>query len=140
MNATSIRRRELLALTSGLGAALALPGLARAQAWPSKPLQMVVPQGAGGSTDAIARLVGQALGDVVVHGDRLAARGHAAPAPVAAATAEGRVRHARLLHQSDDFPCLSDLLPGSLTYLLIFVAMIVFLIFKPNGLYGKPWG
>ncbi|MFM2035556.1 MAG: hypothetical protein RL459_821 [Pseudomonadota bacterium] len=33
-----------------------------------------------------------------------------------------------------------DLLPGSMTYLLIFVAMIVFLIFKPNGLYGKPWG
>lgn len=33
-----------------------------------------------------------------------------------------------------------DLLPGSLTYLLIFVGMIVFLIFKPNGLYGKPWG
>ncbi len=33
-----------------------------------------------------------------------------------------------------------DLLPGSLTYLLIFVAMIVFLIFKPNGLFGKPWG
>jgi branched-chain amino acid transport system permease protein len=33
-----------------------------------------------------------------------------------------------------------DLLPGSLTYLLIFIAMIVFLIFKPNGLFGKPWG
>jgi branched-chain amino acid transport system permease protein len=33
-----------------------------------------------------------------------------------------------------------DLLPGSLTYLLIFVSMIVFLIFKPNGLFGKPWG
>lgn len=33
-----------------------------------------------------------------------------------------------------------DLLPGSVTYLLIFVAMIVFLVFKPNGLYGKPWG
>ncbi|WP_028535703.1 branched-chain amino acid ABC transporter permease [Paludibacterium yongneupense] len=33
-----------------------------------------------------------------------------------------------------------DLLPGSLTYLLIFVAMIVFLVFKPNGLFGKPWG
>ena len=25
-------------------------------------------------------------------------------------------------------------------YLLIFVAMIVLLIFKPNGLFGKPWG
>lgn len=33
-----------------------------------------------------------------------------------------------------------DLLPGSLTYLLIFVGMIVFLVFKPNGLFGKPWG
>lgn len=33
-----------------------------------------------------------------------------------------------------------DLLPGSVTYLLIFVAMIVFLLFKPNGLFGKPWG
>ena len=33
-----------------------------------------------------------------------------------------------------------DLLPGSVTYLLIFIAMIVFLIFKPNGLFGKPWG
>ena len=33
-----------------------------------------------------------------------------------------------------------DLLPGSLTYLLIFMGMIVFLVFKPNGLFGKPWG
>jgi branched-chain amino acid transport system permease protein len=33
-----------------------------------------------------------------------------------------------------------DLLPGSVTYLLIFIAMIVFLVFKPNGMFGKPWG
>lgn len=33
-----------------------------------------------------------------------------------------------------------DLMPGSVTYLMIFVAMIVFLVFKPNGLFGKPWG
>ncbi|MGH8846012.1 MAG: branched-chain amino acid ABC transporter permease, partial [Polaromonas sp.] len=33
-----------------------------------------------------------------------------------------------------------DLLPGSVTYLMIFVAMIIFLVFKPNGLFGKPWG
>jgi branched-chain amino acid transport system permease protein len=33
-----------------------------------------------------------------------------------------------------------QMLPGSMTYLLIFIAMIVFLIFKPNGLFGKPWG
>ena len=33
-----------------------------------------------------------------------------------------------------------DLRPGSVTYLMIFVSMIVFLVFKPNGLFGKPWG
>jgi branched-chain amino acid transport system permease protein len=30
--------------------------------------------------------------------------------------------------------------PGSITYLLIFAAMIVFLIFRPQGIMGKPWG
>ncbi|MBV9130336.1 MAG: branched-chain amino acid ABC transporter permease [Verrucomicrobia bacterium] len=33
-----------------------------------------------------------------------------------------------------------QLLPGSITYLLIFIALIVFLIFRPQGLSGKPWG
>jgi branched-chain amino acid transport system permease protein len=32
------------------------------------------------------------------------------------------------------------LFPGSVTYLLIFVALIVFLIFRPQGIMGKPWG
>ncbi|MCW5656905.1 MAG: tripartite tricarboxylate transporter substrate binding protein [Burkholderiaceae bacterium] len=41
--------------------ALAAPP-AQAQAWPSRPLTMIVPQGAGGSTDALARLIAQALG------------------------------------------------------------------------------
>jgi branched-chain amino acid transport system permease protein len=31
-------------------------------------------------------------------------------------------------------------LPGSITYLLIFVGLIVFLLFRPQGLMGKPWG
>lgn len=31
-------------------------------------------------------------------------------------------------------------IPGSVTYLLIFIAMIVFLIFRPQGIMGKPWG
>ncbi len=29
------------------------------QAWPAKPIQMIVPQGAGGSTDSLARLLAQ---------------------------------------------------------------------------------
>ena len=32
------------------------------------------------------------------------------------------------------------LLPGSITYLLIFLALILFLILRPQGLMGKPWG
>jgi branched-chain amino acid transport system permease protein len=32
------------------------------------------------------------------------------------------------------------LLPGSITYLLIFIGLIAFLLFRPQGLMGKPWG
>ncbi len=51
------------AATLPILACLALPVPAMAQSWPSKPLQMIVPQGAGGSTDNIARLVAQVLGE-----------------------------------------------------------------------------
>jgi branched-chain amino acid transport system permease protein len=32
------------------------------------------------------------------------------------------------------------LIPGSITYLLIFVGLILFLIIRPQGIMGKPWG
>ncbi len=32
------------------------------------------------------------------------------------------------------------LIPGSTTYLLIFVGLILFLIIRPQGIMGKPWG
>ncbi len=32
------------------------------------------------------------------------------------------------------------LIPGSMTYLLIFVGLILFLIIRPQGIMGKPWG
>jgi len=33
-----------------------------------------------------------------------------------------------------------ELLPGSVTYLLIFIGLIIFLLLRPRGLLGKPWG
>ena len=29
---------------------------------------------------------------------------------------------------------------GDITYLVIFVALMIFLAIRPNGLMGKPWG
>jgi tripartite-type tricarboxylate transporter receptor subunit TctC len=58
-----MRRRHLLTLLPG---ALAAPRLAVAQpAWPSRPVRMVVPFPPGGTTDFIARLVGQRVGSVL---------------------------------------------------------------------------
>ncbi|SFK77056.1 tripartite tricarboxylate transporter substrate binding protein [Falsiroseomonas stagni] len=57
---TRVTRRTLLA-ASGLGAAsLALPALAQPR-WPVRPIQLIVPWGAGGGTDATARIVGSLL-------------------------------------------------------------------------------
>ncbi len=31
-------------------------------------------------------------------------------------------------------------IPGSTTYLLIFAGLIIFLVVRPQGIMGKPWG
>src|SRR3981081_2919059 len=56
-------RRRFLYLA---GAAMAAPALARiawSQAYPSRPMHMVVGFAAGGGADIMARLIGQALGE-----------------------------------------------------------------------------
>ncbi|MCZ8182935.1 MAG: tripartite tricarboxylate transporter substrate binding protein [Beijerinckiaceae bacterium] len=56
---THPNRRHLFALAGGL---VAMPGILRAQSgFPSKTITLVVPYPAGGPTDVIARLVGQAI-------------------------------------------------------------------------------
>jgi tripartite-type tricarboxylate transporter receptor subunit TctC len=55
-----IRRRALFAAP-----ALALPAAARAQAWPSRPIRIVVPYPPGGSTDVLGRTLAAALQDAI---------------------------------------------------------------------------
>jgi tripartite-type tricarboxylate transporter receptor subunit TctC len=66
----TLARRRLLRLAAG---AAALPALSRgawAQAYPSRPMTMIVPYAAGGPTDTIARIMGErmraSLGQIVV--------------------------------------------------------------------------
>jgi len=57
-------RRSFVARAAGVAAALALVAAAlpaAAQNYPSRPLTMVVPWGAGGGTDATARIIGSLL-------------------------------------------------------------------------------
>ncbi len=48
-----------------LAAFLAAPLIALAQAWPSKPVRLVVPYPPGGSTDLLARTIGQKVGEAL---------------------------------------------------------------------------
>jgi tripartite-type tricarboxylate transporter receptor subunit TctC len=85
--ATTVSRRTAL-----LGA-LALPGVARAQSFPTRPLKIVVPFPAGGAADITARLLGEkmsaTLGQVVVIENRPGAGGNIAAEAVARSAPDG---------------------------------------------------
>ncbi|NUJ50343.1 tripartite tricarboxylate transporter substrate binding protein, partial [Escherichia coli] len=57
--AHSTFRRRLLAAAA---ACALLPGLAAAQAFPGKPITIIVPFAAGGTTDILARIIAQGMG------------------------------------------------------------------------------
>ena len=56
-------RREFLHLAAGAAALPFAPHVARAQAYPSRPVKIVVGQAAGSATDIVVRLFGQSLSE-----------------------------------------------------------------------------
>lgn len=108
--ADKMNRRKFLA---GSGASLALPCVARAaDPWPSKPIRVVMPFGAGGSMDILSRLlaplVSEQLGQQIVVENRAGATGTVAMAAVAAAPADGYT----LMFTGSSYPIVSLLMPN----------------------------
>jgi tripartite-type tricarboxylate transporter receptor subunit TctC len=114
-------------LQSSLAAATALAAPAFAQAWPSRPIKMVVPFPPGSSPDIMARLIteplGHALGQVVIVDNKPGAGGNVGTASVAKAepdgytflfTIQGPLVTAPLLSKSLNYDPIKDLAPVTL--------------------------
>lgn len=82
-------RRTLLSLAIGLATSVTIAQ----PAWPSKPIRIIVPFPAGGLTDVMARVIGQAMGESlktsVVVENKAGAHGFIGGAEVAKAPADG---------------------------------------------------
>jgi tripartite-type tricarboxylate transporter receptor subunit TctC len=92
-SATAIFRSLGKALRWLPAVALAASGVAHAQAWPVKPVRLVVPVSVGGATDLLARMIGkaltQSLGQPFVVDGKPGAAGAIASAEVAHAAPDG---------------------------------------------------
>jgi len=86
-------RREFLQLAAGSAVLPFGPHIARAQAYPTRPVRLLVGDAAGGAPDTIARLIGpwlsERLGQPVVVDNRPGASGNVGTEAVAKAPADG---------------------------------------------------
>src|SRR5262245_32683823 len=86
-------RRQILHLAAGAAALLAVSRIARAQAYPTRPVRLIVGFVPGGTTDITARLIGQwlsdRLGQQFVIENRTGAATNIATEAVARAPADG---------------------------------------------------
>jgi Tripartite tricarboxylate transporter family receptor len=86
-------RRQFLHLAGGAAAVPAVSRIARAQAYPTRPVRIVLGFGAGGAPDIVARLMGQwlseRLGQQFIIENRPGASGNIATEAVARAPSDG---------------------------------------------------
>ncbi len=90
----STTRRQWLSICLGAAAALTVGSThAQASGWPNRPVTVIVPFAAGGTTDVVGRVVGQKLGEMwkqsVVVENRLGAGGAVGAQATAKAPADG---------------------------------------------------
>ena len=121
-----MQRRTLLeSALAAVTASMAAPGFA--QAWPSRPIKLVVPFPPGSSPDIIGRLIaeplGHALGQTVIVDNKPGAGGNVGTAAVAKAepdgytflfTIQGPLVTAPLLSKSLNYDPVKDLTPVTL--------------------------
>jgi tripartite-type tricarboxylate transporter receptor subunit TctC len=118
---------KLAALALAMTAYALAPSGARAQAWPSRPVTMVVPFPAGGSADVLARAVAQdfseRLGQQFVVENRAGAGGNLGGAAVAKAAPDGATilfatpgpaAINKLMYKSAPYDPVRDLVPAVL--------------------------
>ena len=86
-------RRHVIQTSLAAAASIALPGLAQAQAFPSKPIRLICPWPAGGSTDAVMRALaesaGKALGGQIIVDNKPGASGMLGPNELVSARPDG---------------------------------------------------
>src|SRR5947209_4582170 len=92
-NAMDVARRRLLYLAAGAAVLPASSRIAQAQAYPSRPVRLIVGLAAGGGQDIVARLMGQWLSDRLgrqfIVENRPGASGNLALEAVASAAPDG---------------------------------------------------
>src|SRR6266436_1590807 len=108
-------RRKFLRLSAGAAALPFAPHIARAQAYPARPVRLIVPFPAGGGADTIARLVGGRLsemwGQQLVVENRGGAGGNIASEAAARSAPDGYT-----LYLAGDFQASNPYLYPKLSY------------------------
>src|SRR5437773_1338996 len=86
-------RRKFLYLTAGAAVLPAVPRFAWAQAYPTRPVRIMVPGASGGVTDIMGRLIAQRLSEQLAQSfvieNRTGAGGNLATEAVVRASADG---------------------------------------------------
>jgi tripartite-type tricarboxylate transporter receptor subunit TctC len=132
----SLPRRRFLELAAGAAAAPALPRIAFAQTYPSRPVRLIVGFPAGTSADSYARLMGQwlseRLGRPFVIENRPGVGGNLATDAVAGATADGHTllwinagnATSAILYDTLKFNLLRDIVPVGAIVRTIFALVV----------------